>query len=53
VKPGLTLPQIRQILTNTTQKIGGPYGPTGRDDRYGFGRVDAAAAVVAASQVVP
>lgn len=43
--PGLTNQQVVNIITSTAADLGTP----GRDDFFGFGRIDAAAAVRAAS----
>ena len=47
VNPDLTAEQIREILQATAEKIGSGY-VNGRSDRFGYGRVDAQAAVAAA-----
>jgi len=48
--PRLRAEQLRQMLRKTARRIGGAdlYGPDGRSDFFGFGCVDAAAAVAAA-----
>ncbi len=47
--PGLTVSQVRQILQDTADKVGSyPYS-SGRNDRYGYGRINATAAVAAAT----
>ena len=46
--PNLTGPQVRTILRQTCQKIGDQPYTDGRNDQYGFGRIDAEAAVLAA-----
>jgi subtilisin family serine protease len=48
--PKLTRAEVKQFLESTADKIGaaGDYGPSGRGKRFGFGRVNAAAAVAAA-----
>lgn len=46
--PGLTASRIRTILRQTCQKIGDEPYPAGRNDYYGYGRLDAQAAVTAA-----
>lgn len=44
--PGLTRDQLRQIMRDTADKIGGvTYDAAGHNDDYGFGRVNADAAV--------
>jgi subtilisin family serine protease len=46
--PSLTRAQVRQILADTCDKVGSlPYAG-GRNERFGFGRINAAAAVRAA-----
>ena len=48
VCPELTWQQLRQILRDTGDKIGGPgvvYDSNGHNDYYGFGRINAARAV--------
>ncbi|NEQ95583.1 MAG: S8 family serine peptidase [Cyanothece sp. SIO2G6] len=53
VNPNLTWQQVRQILRDTCDQIGGVvYDASGRNDDYGFGRVNAAQAVCNASRVV-
>ena len=48
--PDLTADQIRALMRQTCQKIGlDPYDADGRNDEYGYGRIDAAAAVDAAA----
>ena len=52
VNPDLTEAQVREILTNTTDKVGNiPYF-NGHNDRMGFGRVNAFKAVLAAKKLV-
>jgi subtilisin family serine protease len=46
--PGLTADRIRTILQQTCQKIGEEPYASGRNDYYGYGRIDAQAAVAAA-----
>ncbi|MCA4134046.1 S8 family serine peptidase, partial [Arthrobacter sp. M4] len=49
VNPGLTRDELRTIMRETADKIGGvTYDVAGHNDDYGFGRVNAAAAVDAA-----
>lgn len=48
ISPGLTRDDVRDILVATAHKIGDGYGADGHSPAYGFGRVDAAAAVRAA-----
>jgi thermitase len=43
--PSLTRSQLAERLVSTCRKIGGGYDATGRSPRYGYGRVDADAAV--------
>jgi hypothetical protein len=46
VNPNLTRDELRQIMRDTADEIGGVvYDGTGHNDDYGFGRVNAAAAV--------
>ena len=45
--PALTEPELRQILQDTADKIGLESYPDGRNDYYGYGRVDAYYAVSA------
>jgi hypothetical protein len=56
-KPDLTPSEIRAILQQTAERIGDPgdYDATGHSDKYGYGRVNACAAVQAAlgDQVMP
>ena len=52
--PYLTAAEVRQILQNTTDRVGSDPYPGGRNDRYGFGRVNAHAAllnIIAAPQI--
>ncbi|MFJ8111877.1 S8 family serine peptidase [Streptomyces sp. NPDC096132] len=56
VNPGLTRDQLRQVMHESADKIGGPtvhYDGTGHHDDYGFGRVNAAQAVTLADGIVP
>ena len=46
--PNLTAAQIRTLMRQTCQKIGDDPYTDGRNDHYGYGRIDAQAAVVAA-----
>jgi subtilisin family serine protease len=46
--PNLTADRIRTILRQTCQKIGDDAYTNGRNDHYGYGRIDAQAAVTAA-----
>jgi subtilisin family serine protease len=46
--PNLTAAQIRTLMRQTCQKIGDDPYTTGRNDHYGYGRIDAKAAVTAA-----
>lgn len=51
--PGLTRAQVQNILQNSADKIdqaGGAYDVNGHSDKYGYGRVNASAAVQAAAQ---
>ncbi len=49
VNPDLTWTDVRQIIRDTCDKVGGvAYGADDHHDRYGFGRVNAARAVCAA-----
>ncbi len=43
--PDLTFAQVRQILRSSTDKIGGLPFPFGRNDFYGYGRINARAAL--------
>jgi thermitase len=53
VRPGLTRDQLRQIMLDTADKIGGVvYDANGHNDDYGFGRVNAFEAVRAAARRV-
>ena len=51
--PSLTWRQVRQIMQDTCKKIGGGYDGTGHADDYGYGRLNAAAAVQAAAALKP
>ncbi|HTK05156.1 MAG TPA: S8 family serine peptidase [Candidatus Eisenbacteria bacterium] len=44
--PGLTPDQVQQVLFDSAKAL----GPSGWDDHYGWGRIDAAAAVALATQ---
>ena len=46
-KPTLSNAQVANVIMSTAHDL----GPSGRDDQYGYGRVDAAAAVSAASSL--
>ena len=48
INPALTLPEIESILKNTTDDK----GPVGFDTQYGWGRINAHAALVAATPVL-
>jgi subtilisin family serine protease len=51
--PNLPQEEVRRILHQTANKIGPePYDVTGRNDRYGFGRINAFKAVAAAAEAV-
>lgn len=51
VNPALTRDQLRDIMRNTADKIGGAvYDAAGHNDDYGFGRVNAFEAVRAAAR---
>ncbi len=43
--PSLTAAQVRQLLQDTAAKVGPDPYASGRNDRYGYGRLDAGAAV--------
>jgi hypothetical protein len=50
INPGLSAGAVRQIMRDTCDKIGGAtYDQTGHNLDYGYGRVNAAAAVAAAA----
>ncbi len=52
VQRGLSWQDVRQIMRDSCDKIGGSnvqYGPNGHNDRYGYGRVNAAKAINVAS----
>ena len=54
VNPGLTREELRRIMRESADKIGGvTYDADGHHDDYGYGRVNAAAAVQAAEQLLP
>ena len=46
--PNLTSDQVRTILHQTCQKIGDDPYTDGRNEHYGYGQIDAQAAVTAA-----
>jgi thermitase len=48
-EPTATAADVRRILRDTCRKVGGVQYSNGRHDRYGFGRIDAARAVLAAT----
>lgn len=48
VNPDLTARQVRDILKDTATKIGAGYDESGHSPEYGFGQVNALAAVLAA-----
>ena len=53
VSPNLTWQQVRQGMRDTCDKVGGVvYDAAGRNDDYGWGRVNAAMAVCNAARVV-
>ena len=49
VNPSLTNAQVANIITSTTVNL----GPPGKDDEYGYGLIDARAALVKASEPPP
>ena len=54
VNPNLTRDELRSIMRDTADQIGGVvYDANGHNDDYGFGRVNAAAAVEAADAAGP
>ena len=54
VNPELTRDELRQIMRNSADKIGGVvYDANGHNDDYGFGRVNAHQAVLRASASIP
>lgn len=51
VNPDLTRDELRQVMRTTADRIGGVvYDAAGHNDDYGFGRVNAAAAVLEAAR---
>jgi hypothetical protein len=53
VNPDLEWDEVRQVLRDTAEQIGGvTYGADGHHDDYGFGRINARAAVCAALRSV-
>lgn len=48
VKPTLTRDELKQLLADTADRIGPDHDATGHSNRFGFGRVNAEAAVNAA-----
>lgn len=53
VNPDLTWQQVRQMMRDTCDQIGGGvYDASGHNDDYGFGRVNAARAVCNAGRIV-
>ncbi|AQP44673.1 S8 family serine peptidase [Tessaracoccus flavus] len=51
VDPGMTRDQLRQLMRDTADQIGGVvYDAAGHNDDYGFGRVNAFAAVAGAAR---
>jgi subtilisin family serine protease len=50
VNPKLTREEVRDVLELTATKIGTGYDAKGHSDRFGYGRVDAAAAVAEAKR---
>jgi hypothetical protein len=51
--PDLTQAQVRQILRDTADKVGPEPYVAGRNDRYGFGRINAFKAVTASLTIGP
>ena len=45
--PGLTVAQVRQVFQDTADKVGPDPYVSGRNDRYGYGRINAATALAA------
>ena len=48
VNPDLTRTDLREVLTSTAEKIGTGYDANGHSNQFGFGRVDAGAAIASA-----
>jgi subtilisin family serine protease len=48
VRPDLSATQVRQVMQQSCDKIGDGYDANGHSDNFGFGRINAAAAVKAA-----
>ena len=46
--PKLTREEVRDVLESTATRIGRGYDRTGHSNRFGYGRVDAVAAVTEA-----
>lgn len=54
INPDLNATQVRHIMQQTCDKVGDVvYGSTGRHDDYGYGRINAAQAVITAMETVP
>jgi thermitase len=52
-KPGLTNTQIENIIDTTADKIGGVTYTNGKNDEYGYGRINAGAAMAQAMGTTP
>ncbi len=46
-KPSMTVAEVRQALQDTADKVGPEAYVSGRNDKYGYGRINAAAAMAA------
>ncbi|GGR09623.1 S8 family serine peptidase [Kitasatospora griseola] len=53
VNPQLTADDVRTLLRDTARTVGSGYGPDGHSPDYGYGQVDAHAAVLAAQRQAP
>ncbi len=52
VNPNLTRTDLRDVLTSTAEKIGAGYDANGHSNQFGFGRIDAGAAIESAQALL-
>ena len=52
INPNLTRTDLRDVLASTADKIGSGYDSRGHSNEFGFGRIDAGAAVQAAQAML-
>jgi hypothetical protein len=50
VNPNLSVPELKELLASSSEKIGSGYDAKGFSKKFGFGRINAAQAVQAARE---